>query len=199
MNNGSNSSTELQAAARDILERNGFSEITQHQLAGFDNSSNCMFEDAYSIVSIVFYSTWDDLKRNWQLAQTAFVELISEHISRDEQKSWEGYLMLWTTDFVPFSEIEYRQQIQYNTGRVRKLISSGEHLKEIGDVYHALLPLLPITESFDQAADDSVLKRIPELLQTSTLPKGKIQAVVNAFEKQESLMEAMHDSDEGSL
>lgn len=193
----SNSPTELLAAARDILERNGFSEITKHELAGFDASSNCMFEDLYSLVAIVFYNTWDDLKRDWELAQTAFVELISDHISRNEQKSWEGYLLLWTTDLVPLSEVETRQQIQYNTGRVRKLISSGEHLKEIADVNQALLPLLPITDSFNQSADKDVLKRLPELLESTELPKEKIQAVVDAFEDNESLIEAMHNFEEG--
>lgn len=191
------SSTELLAAARDILGDNEFSEITQHSLARFDESSYGLFEDAYSIVAIVFYETWNDLKDNWQLAQTAFVELISDHISKDEQKSWEGYLLLWTTDLIPLSDTESRQQIQYNTGRVRKLISSGEHLKEVADVSNALLPLLPITDSFGKTTDESVLARIPDLLKSDDLSKEKIQTVIDAFENQESLVESLHDFEEG--
>lgn len=197
MNSDQNSATELLAAARDVLTRNGFTEVTAYRLSGFDSSFTCIFEDPYSLVAIVFYETWGDLKRSWVDAQTAFVELISSHISREEQKSWEGYLLLWTTDFVTPSEVEHRQEIQYNTGRVRKLVSTGEHLKEIVDVRHALLPLLPISESFQSTDGEGVLDRIPELLASNDLPKEKIRAVVKAFEVQESLMEAIHSFDEG--
>jgi len=191
-----NSPTELLAAAREILASNGFTEVTQHQLPGFDSSFSCIFEDAYSLATIVFYNTWNDLLRNWQVAQTAFVELISEHISRDEQKSWEGYLLLWTTDFVPTSDVEKAQQIEYNTGRVRKLISTGEHLTQIGDVAQVLLPLLPITESFTKTTDEGVLARIPSLLQSNELPEHKIRAVIDAFEGNQSIFEAIHDIEE---
>ena len=186
-------STQLLAAARTTLGSGGFSEITQHCLPGFDESSSCLFEDKYSVVAIVFYESWADLKNNWEQAQIAFVELISEHISKDELKSWEGYLLLWTTDYIPLSDAEARQQIQYNTGRVRKLICSGEQLKEIVGVNTALLPLLPITDFLGQGSDENVLAMIPDLLQSSEISKNKIQTVVSAFEQHESLVEALHN------
>ena len=192
------SSTELLAAAREVLTSSGFKEVTQYSLPGFDSSYSCLFEDAYSLATIVFYNTWEDLLRNWQHAQTAFVELISEHISSDDEKRWEGYLLLWTTDLVPTSEVEKAQQIEYNTGRVRKLLSTGQHLSQIGDVSQVLLPLLPITESFAQSADEGVLGRIPELLQSEHLTKQKILAVIDAFEKNESVLEAVHNFEEAS-
>ena len=91
------------------------------------------------------------------------------------------------------SDAEARQQIQYNTGRVRKLICSGEQLKEIVGVNTALLPLLPITDFLGQGSDENVLAMIPDLLQSSEISKNKIQTVVSAFEQHESLVEALHN------
>ena len=189
----SNSGTELLAAAREILGKHHFTEVESHQLKGFDQTTCCLFEDAYAIVAIVFYATWGDLRRDWQKAQTAFVELISEHITSEEQKSWDGYLLLWTTDFVPPNNTDARQAIQYDTGRVRKLVSAGAELAGVADVSVALLPLLPMDHFQNATSDEGVLARISKLLESPELPSKKIQAVVDAFEDGESLMEAFHD------
>ena len=189
----SNSGTELLAAAREILGKHDFTEVKGHDLKGVDKTSCCLFEDAYAVVAVVFYATWNDLKRDWQKAQTSFVELISEHVSKEEQKSWDGYLLLWTSDFVPPNDTEDRQAIQYDTGRVRKLVSAGTELAGVADVSAALLPLLPMDHFQNATSDEGVLARISKLLESPELPSKKIQAVVDAFEDGESLMEAFHD------
>lgn len=189
-----NSPTELLAAAREVLIKNAFAEVKNHRLPEFDSSFCCIFEDAFSLVTIVYFNTWGDLVRGWKDAQASFVELISRHISREDRKSWEGYLLLWTTDLVPTTDTDKVQQIEYNTGRVRKLVSTGENLPQVADVAKVLLPLLPILpESFGKASNESVLARIPSLLQSEQLSQEKLQAVIDAFDKNESILETIHN------
>jgi hypothetical protein len=156
--------TDMLSAAKEALARNGFTEVTLYHLADIDRSNQGLFEDPYSLVAIVVFETWPNLFDQWSGVQASFVELISEHISRDEKKSWDCYLLLWTPDFVPPAEWEERQSIRYDTGRVRKLIASGDEIQELADVSTALLPLLPITESASASTDESVLGQLPALL-----------------------------------
>ena len=149
--------TDMLSAARETLLENGFTEATSHHLDGIDRSHQALYEDSYSLVAIVVFETWSDLLREWPEAQSSFVELISENISRDESKTWDCYLLLWTPDLFPRDKSEERQAIRYNTGRVRKLIASGAEMRELGDVSTALLPLLPITESTSASTRDSRL------------------------------------------
>jgi hypothetical protein len=190
--------TDMLSAARETFVNNGFTEVTLYNLAEVDSSNYDLFEDPYSLVAIIVFETWSDLFRGWSEAQASFVDLISEHISKDERKSWDCYLLLWTPDIVPPAQFQKRQSIRYDTGRVRKLIASGEEIRELADVEAALLPLLPITGNVSASTGESVLDRIPALLETKGLPRTTIRAVVDAFERQESLVESLHN-DGGTL
>lgn len=185
--------TDMLSAARETLLANGFTEVTLYHLDRIDLSNQGLYEDSYSLVAIVVFETWSDLFHEWPDAQASFVDLISGHISRDENKTWDCYLLLWTPDFVPHDKSEERQAIRYDTGRVRKLIASGGEIRELGDISTALLPLLPITESASASTEESVLDQIPELLASQELPWLTIRAVVDAFHKRESLVEALHN------
>ncbi|QDV74284.1 hypothetical protein [Botrimarina mediterranea] len=185
--------TDMLSTAREVLLTNGFSEASSYRLCGIDASNQGLYEDSYSLVAIVVFEAWSDLLREWTGAQAAFVDLISEHIERNESKTWDCYLLLWTPGLFPRDKSDEHQAIRYDTGRVRKLIASGAELQELGDVSTALLPLLPITERSDTTAEDSVLDRVPALLESNELPQSVIRAVVNAFHKRESLIEALHN------
>lgn len=187
------STLDLLVAATDILVRNGFSRATPHILPEIDFSRQAIFEDPYSIVAIIVFDTWHELVSKWANAQTSFVDLVSRNISKDEMKSWDCYLLLWTADYTPFSSSGEREVIRYDTSRVRKLVASGEELKEIADVEAALLPLLPIVDTINASTQMGVLDRIPSLLESRELSASKIQRVIDAFEKQESLAEAIHN------
>ena len=195
--NGSLSHTEILAAATSVLCKHGFTEVDNFALAGVDRSSQRLFEDTYSIVAIVAFQTWSDLVKEWIDSQASLVELISEHLSRDEYKTWEGYLVLLTSGLVPTSEVPQIERIRYDTGRVRKLVSTGAQLKEVSDVEEALLPLLPLDEPLEDASADAVLSRLPELLGGQELPSNSIQIVVDAFLKQEPLIESLHKQMDG--
>ncbi len=199
MKSGSSSlsQTEILAAATSVLCKHAFTEVDNVALAGIDQSSQRLFEDAYSIVAIVAFQTWSDLIHEWVDSQASLVELISEHLSHDEYKSWEGYLVLLTPGLVPTSEQQQIERIRYDTGRVRKLVSTGAQLKEVSDVEEALLPLLPLDEPLEDASSDAVLTRLPELLGGQELSSDSIQTVVDAFLKQESLIESLHKQMDG--
>ncbi len=187
---------DLLSAAHRILSENGFSHIPSFKLERLDDSKYALFEDPFSIVAVVVYETWADLLGEWQGAQSSFVELISKHISKEEQKRWDAYLVLWTSDVIPLSEIGRSQKIQYDTSRVRKMVSAGDQLKSLADINKALTPLLPLSEVHADSVQDNALDLIPRLLQTGDLSEDKIRAVVTAFDQQESLMEVLHSYQE---
>lgn len=186
------SQTEILAAATNILSKNGFSEIESIYLKGIDRESYRLFEDVYSIVAVVAFPNWQALVSGWIEAQSSLVELISEHLSQEEDKCWEGYLAMLTTGLVPTSEQKQVERIRYDTARIRKLVTTGMQLKEISDVENALLPFLRLQEKMEESPDDAVLGRLPNLLQDKDLSEDIIKTVVDAFLKQKPLIETLH-------
>lgn len=190
--NGSLSPTELLATATSVLCKHGFSEVENLALAGIDQGSHRLFEDPYTIVAVIAFPTWSDLASGWIESQASLVELISKYLSRDAYKAWEGYLALLTPSLVPTSEQQQIERIRYDTTRVRKLVSTGSQLKEVSDVEDALLPLLPLHERITESSADTILDRLPQLLQGRNLTSDAIETVVEAFLTQEPLIESLH-------
>jgi len=141
----------------DILSKNGFSVVSDAPLQRIDNTHQRVFEDAYSVVAIVFFDSWNDLRHAWIDVQASFVEMISKHFTKEDRKSWEAYLVLLSTDLVPFRETTCAREIRYNTNHVRELLGTGEQVKEISDVETCLLPLLPIQRGSTLDASSNVL------------------------------------------
>lgn len=184
--------TELLSGADEVLRNNGFTQVTKYGLEGIDSVNQSIFEDAFSIVAITVFSTWAELFEGWSEAQSALVELVSEHVAKDEKKVWDCYLLLWTLDLVPLGLTDKRRSIQYDTGRVRKLISSGDDFKQLSDIERCLLPLLPIDRDLSQTNEPNILNRLPALLESTEVSRQMTEAVVSAFESQESLADAIH-------
>lgn len=182
------------AAATECLIGSGFTQASSTTLPGIDSSRHRVFEDAYSVVAILVVDKWSDLRDGWIEAQSALVELMSDFVPKDAPKSWDGYLVLFTPGLVSLADKSAVARIRYDTGRVRKLIVTGEQLKEVADVENALLPLLPLNIEFGSAPSDEVLSRLPELLANEALKRETIQAVVDAHITQEPLVEALHTS-----
>lgn len=186
------SQIEILAAATNVLCKNGFSEVESIYLKGIDRESHRLYEDVYSIVAVVAFPSWQELVSGWIDTQSALVELISAHVSHEEYKRWEGYLALLTTSLVPTSELQHIERIRYDTARIRKLITTGVQLREVSDIGDALLPLLPLEEQMEESPTDAVLNRLPHLLQDKELSEDVIETVINAFLKQEPLIETLH-------
>lgn len=181
----------------DVLSRNGFSFVGDEQLAGFDSTYQRVFEDAYSVVAVVYFESWGDLKDTWIEVQTSFVEMISENFTRSDRKSWEAYLVLMSTDLVPLRDSTHARDIRYNTNRVRKLLATGDQLRELSEVEACLLPLLPIHTHEGSIRSPNVLQQLPDLISGPDLSRQQIQAIVDAYEQQASMLEAVYRLEDG--
>lgn len=150
-----------------------------------------VFEDKYSIVAVVVYETCSALLEHWRHDQGTLVRLISKHVSRGEAKAAEGYLVLLTGGRARPEDQEEITEIRYDTSRVRKLVSTGQELEVKNDVKIALSPLLPLGENLTDVRSTSALNELPEMLD-GKIPKGATLALIEAYDEQKSLMEALN-------
>jgi hypothetical protein len=147
---------------------------------------------------LAFFEDFKTLKESWVDIQTSLVEKITSVLSQSDRKSWDVYLVLFTTGFVSSSDISAVKSIKYDTNRVRKLLSTGEDLRDLSDVGAALLPLMPIVEKSRVTNSDSVLKRLPEILEANENHAKMIRIAVEAFESQESISSALYRNSGGA-
>jgi hypothetical protein len=189
---GGLTSTDLIAAASEILETGGYVRIEAAK-TGSAISDARLYEDPYSVVALIVCETWAELESRWTDAQGALVELMSAHMSREDPKAWEGYLVLLTPGSTTgIEETQTVSSIRYDTSRVRKLVATGNELKQISDVERTLLPLLPLHAT--QITDDagSVLDLLPQMLAAGEkIEEPMVRAVIDAFIVQKPLVEAL--------
>ncbi len=184
--------TSLLAEATSVLESAGFDRDTSSEFI-WPVSTSRVFEDSYSVVSLLVFETWDELRDKWTEAQAQLVEIISGNIGRNEPKAWDGYLVLMTSESAG-SELPIANQIRYDISRVRKLIATAEDIRDLVDVRRVLLPLLPLEPSLAVRATDSVMDQIPNLLANRGIPSAVGTALVDAYQNQEPLLEKMHQA-----
>lgn len=187
--------TEITGQVKRILRDSGYD---QHRDPPdrWDAPNHLLYEDDYGIVGIVVYESVSSLLTEWTTAQGALVHVMSEHVTRDQPKSSEGYLVLLTGDAPRESrEHDVNQEvnaIRYNTSRVRKLIGTGLSLNAVNDVKHVLDPLLPLDIRQDAQEDISVLDLLPGLL-ADDVSKEITGAVVEAYRQLNSPIDALHE------
>lgn len=192
-NTGGITTTTLLAAATDLLERGGYSRISDEQVGNWPTSAVRLYEDIYGIVAIVTFETWSDLNAKWMEAQAALVTLISKYLTRAEAKAWDGYLVLLTPNPKPVGAIE-ALKIERDTSRVRKLLASGDELKTLSDLEFVLLPLLPLSTGGALAErPSSVLEMLPSVLERRSFEKEHIELIIRAFTDHKPLVEALHN------
>jgi hypothetical protein len=185
--------TSLLAAASGILEKAGYSRISDEQAGTWPTSTVRLYEDPYGIVSVVTYETWSDLSSGWMDAQASLVELISKHLVSSEAKAWEGYLVLLTPNPRAAGAVGEAARIDRDTSRVRKLLATGDELQRLSDVETILLPLLPLsTEEVMRRGQESVLDMLPALLSRRALEEEDVRVIIRAFTEHEPLVESLH-------
>ena len=148
-----------------------------------------IFEDARSIVGLVHYRTWEELEANWPAAQAAMVERISEQVRRNDPKSWDGYLVLFTLD--ESARAESVAQVKNDTSRLRKLVATGRELKTVAAVEKALLPVLPFDAADSLASARALTDRIPEMLEDRGIERSLATAAIKSFGENRSPMEGV--------
>jgi hypothetical protein len=185
-------STDLIASASAILEAGGYLRIDAAK-PGSAISDARLYEDPYSVVALIVCETWPELESRWTDAQGALVELMSAHMTSEDAKAWEGYLVLLTPGSTSGSDDSQTvASIRYDTSRVRKLVATGDELKQISDVERTLLPLLPLEAAQAPSDSGSVLDLLPNLLAArGEIDEGAVSAIIDAFIGQKPLVEAL--------
>ncbi len=185
-------STDLIASASAILEAGGYIRIDAAKPVSAISDAR-LYEDPYSVVALIVCETWPELESRWTDAQGALVELMSAHMTSEDAKAWEGYLVLLTPGSTSGSDDSQTvASIRYDTSRVRKLVATGDELKQISDVERTLLPLLPLEAAQAPSDSGSVLDLLPNLLAArGEIDEGAVSAIIDAFIGQKPLVEAL--------
>ncbi len=183
--------TDILAAAGEILVSHGYSRSSDTISLETPLRNTRLFEDAYGIVAVVVYETWEDLSTRWPDAQGFLVDLISKHVSSADAKAWEGYLVLLTPAVIGMTSRSEADRIRYDTTRVRKLLATGEELKTVGDVERVLLPLLPLDE-VEVGHQESTLEMVPELLTKKGISRRAVEVIISAYLSQLPMLDKLH-------
>lgn len=184
--------TSLLAQASEILKSGDYQPVASSTFER-EESSVRYFEDAYGVVGVSVYETWDALWSEWREDEAELANLISEHWSRSDPKAWDGYLVLLTPGRAGIERRAEISSLRYNTSTVRKLVGSGDEMDVIGDVKRVLLPLLPLdVASIDDDQPGSSLDRLPCLLTGANYSTGAVESLISAFHSDEPLMEKLH-------
>ena len=190
--------TEIVAATTRALRAGGYKDVERDFEKTSGVTSVRVFEDPYSFVSIVVYETWSALASGWIDAQTALVNLMSQAVSSSEPKAWDGYLVLCTPSVISSTDSVRAAKIEYDTSRVRKLLVTGDDLRNVHDVERALQPLLPLNVEARSTDRTSALDLLEAFLIQRGFGQGEVRTLVEAFRSQQPLVEALHQHLEGS-
>jgi hypothetical protein len=186
---------EVSGAADRALTAAGYRPIEDVGWDAWSNSARA-YEDEYGVVAVFIFDSVGSLDREWISAQTSLVELMTQHMSRDEAKSWDGYLALLTTASADGPQQRRLNEIRRDTSRVRKLVATRDQINSLAGVGRSLLPLLPLDLELGVLLPKSALDVLPDLLAQNGIPVSTSRALVDAFDRQTSLMRALHEGDE---
>ncbi len=180
--------TQLMAASAERLRAGGFSVVADDE----DELGTAIrvFEDPLSVVGIATFPTWQKLEAGWPSSQGFLVELMSSRLARSEPKSWEGYLVLMTTDDVMEDQLSV-DRIRRDTSRLRKIVATGSELQTLAGVEDVLLPVLPLDIGGLTGKEEPILGRLPRLLAEHGVDENLGREVVEAFEQNRSPLEAV--------
>lgn len=148
-------------------------------------------EDKYGVVIVAVYDTWGELARGWRSAQARAVDVISDRFTRLDRKAWDGYLIL-ITPALAAEDDRTVHEIRYDTGRIRKIVATGEDIRSLSDVERTLLPLLPLTQGTVELEDDvSPLDELPERLEQHGLAHELVKTAVDAFKEHRPIVQEL--------
>lgn len=181
---------EMMATASRALLNGGYELIKT--FPAWDTATSRLFEDEYNIVGVSVVETCAELISSWPDLQGSLVGVISRRVTREEQKSWDGYLVLLTPDIAPSGDAEL-EAIRYNTSRLRKLVATGSELRTSADVDRAVSPFLPLRYAAGSESPESALELVPAILANEGIAKETTQALIDAFRDQAPLLERLHE------
>ena len=101
--------------------------------------------------------------------------------------------MLLTPGIAPSEDTEI-EHVRYSTARLRKLVATGEDLATPADVERVLRPLLPLVGDRMALRSESALDVLPRLLRRQEIPESVTNLLIDAFLKQDALLERLHQA-----
>lgn len=185
---GGLSRMQLLAAAADVLVQGGYSDVSQSS----DAVEIRLFEDAFGIVAVAVFETWQQLLSDWHLSQGRLVDVIAASLAKREPKAWEGYLVLMTPGLLPPADEPIVSDLRNNTNRVRKIVATGSELTGLQQVRDALLPLLPLALEGIDGSSRGILDMLSGILMQNGISQETAQTVIEAFTHNESIVERLH-------
>lgn len=185
------SANELLRAARDVLLSCGYTELFSDEGEPTDGART--FENAYNYVMVVAFETWRDLRGSWTSYQAIAAEAMTKRVKRDDPKAWDGYLVLLTTSPIPLEQGAVANDIRSDVSRLRKLLGTGEDIRNLSDVKKTLLPLLPMSPVAGFVGETSGLDALARILERHGIPGGATEEIVKAFKAQEPLLPKLHE------
>ena len=188
------SASSMVALASETLSHNGYRvvrDMTEMKRLG---DQALLAEDAYSVISVVAFETWQQLEKDWMEAQADLVDLLARRLSRSAPKAWDGYLVLLCAG-EPADRLDV-DRIERDTSRVRKIVATGGRLRTSTDVARVLDLLLPLELPDDLSALEDVLDALPELM-VKTVDGANLKIVITALGDGEPPFERLHQSGGG--
>lgn len=181
---------EMLVSATKQLESAGYSRIDSS--LKWSSPEGRAFEDIYGVVGLFVFETWSELKNQWSKAQGLLVELISNHLSRTNPKTWDGYLILLTPGEPPNSERYLVEELRYDTNRARKIVGTGPIIRDISDLSLILTPLFPFeADTLDMISSDP-LQELPAILKDFGLEPIVIRGLIQAYQDGTPLMNPIY-------
>jgi hypothetical protein len=182
----------LVARATDVLVSNGFVRVDDDRSRVDAPAGVRMFEDVYSLVGLIGFETFGQLEGEWQRVESAVGDTLGRYLTVGEAKRWDTYLVLMT----PSSRLESEdgvEAIEANTSRTRKLVISGDDLRQLADVEEALLPLLPLDTGLAPVQTGDALDRLPALRGRRGVELPLAEALVDAWRKNQTMITQLHE------
>lgn len=189
------SPTELMKEASDVLIKGAYRQVSnkvQEKAQERDTAVSRLFENEYNLVGVVVYETCAELLRNWPDKQESLARVVSKFIGREEQKSWDGYLVLLTPEN-GLSESRRLDAVRYDTSRLRKLVATGDNLRSREDVERLLSTLVPLEFEQTRMDSQSALDLLPTLLVARGIEEENTLLLVDAFRNNSLLLEKLHN------
>ncbi len=183
--------TEILATVTSAMRSGGYSEVDDLTGNWRDRLAR-VFEDDYNVVGVVVFDSLGRLLSGWPDFQGELVDLISRGIGKAEAKAWDGYLVLLTPGISSIAQREI-MEIRRDTRRTRKLVATGDDLRQLADAERVVRSLLPLNVNTTVRDSVSALDLLPDLLAAHDIRPETTANLLDAFTANSPMMPRIHE------
>jgi hypothetical protein len=161
------------------------------------------FEDAYTILGVWTFESFEALAETWMTAQDAMIQLVSSNVLGTDSKAWDGYLILTTGGSVPTHLLGELNAIRFDTRRLRKLVVTADDLQvestpdaALKSIRRALAPVIEVSVERSNDSQDP-LETLPQRLETESKQLLRdLQTSISAYKRGIPAIENLVEIDE---